>query len=127
MLINTIPVLEAQASSEVENIVTTADRLFQLANAPDAKVDAASKEALRYGKALYSGFQSLSTRPLTMSGVGEESPNISLCAEQIAQNCRYDQEVSRVEASRPAVIRTASNQYLENIMYRVPKRRATNW
>jgi hypothetical protein len=36
-----------------------------LANAPDAKVDAASKEALRYGKALYSGFQSLSTRPLT--------------------------------------------------------------
>jgi Fic family protein len=65
MLINTIPVLEAQASSEIENIVTTADRLFQLVNAPDAKVDAASKEALRYGKALYSGFQSLSTRPLT--------------------------------------------------------------
>ncbi len=26
MLINTIPVLEAQASSEIENIVTTADR-----------------------------------------------------------------------------------------------------
>jgi Fic family protein len=65
MLINTIPVLEAQASSEIENIVTTADRLFQLVNAPDAKVDAASKEALRYGKALYSGFQSLSNRPLT--------------------------------------------------------------
>jgi hypothetical protein len=39
--------------------------LFQLANAPDTKVDAASKEALRYGKALYSGFQSLSHRPLT--------------------------------------------------------------
>lgn len=29
MLINTIPVLEAQASSAIENIVTTADRLFQ--------------------------------------------------------------------------------------------------
>jgi Fic family protein len=65
MLINTIPVLEAQASSEIENIVTTADRLFQFANSPDTQIDAATKEALRYGKALYSGFESLSTRPLT--------------------------------------------------------------
>ena len=29
MLINTLPVMEAQASSEIENIVTTADKLFQ--------------------------------------------------------------------------------------------------
>jgi Fic family protein len=65
MLINTIPVLEAQASSEIENIVTTADRLFQFVNSPDAQIDAATKEALRYGNALYSGFESLSTRPLT--------------------------------------------------------------
>ena len=37
MLINSIPLLEAQASSEIENIVTTADRLFRYAN------DAASR------------------------------------------------------------------------------------
>jgi Fic family protein len=65
MLINTIPVLEAQASSAIENIVTTADRLFQFANTSDTNVDAATKEALRYGKALYSGFKSLAARPLT--------------------------------------------------------------
>ncbi|MEK7737191.1 MAG: Fic/DOC family N-terminal domain-containing protein, partial [Pseudomonadota bacterium] len=29
VLINSIPLLEAQASSEIENIVTTTDRLFQ--------------------------------------------------------------------------------------------------
>ena len=29
MLINTLPLLEAQASSEIENIVTTTDKLFQ--------------------------------------------------------------------------------------------------
>ena len=29
MLINTLPVLEARASSEIENIVTTTDRLFR--------------------------------------------------------------------------------------------------
>jgi Fic family protein len=65
MLINTIPVLEAQASSEIENIVTTVDQLFQYANSPDAQIDSATKEALRYGKALYSGFKSLRSLPLT--------------------------------------------------------------
>ena len=29
MLINTLPILEARASSEIENVVTTADKLFQ--------------------------------------------------------------------------------------------------
>jgi Fic family protein len=29
MLINTLPLLEARASSEIENIVTTADRIFR--------------------------------------------------------------------------------------------------
>src|SRR5712671_3879164 len=29
LLINTLPLLEAQASSEIENIITTTDRLFQ--------------------------------------------------------------------------------------------------
>ena len=29
ILINTLPLLEAQASSEIENIITTTDRLFQ--------------------------------------------------------------------------------------------------
>ena len=29
ILINTIPILEARASSEIENIVTTTDRLFR--------------------------------------------------------------------------------------------------
>ena len=37
MLINSIPLLEAQASSEIENIVTTADRLFRYANATTAR------------------------------------------------------------------------------------------
>jgi len=30
VLINTIPILEAQASSEIENIVTTTDALFRM-------------------------------------------------------------------------------------------------
>jgi Fic family protein len=64
VLINSIPLLEAQASSEIENIVTTADRLFRFANRPEAGVDPATKEALRYRTALYQGFKSLKDKPL---------------------------------------------------------------
>lgn len=63
MLINTIPLLEAKDSSEIENIVTTTDQLFQYAQGHD-NADPATKEALRYRTALYQGFQSLKARPL---------------------------------------------------------------
>lgn len=63
MLINTIPLLEAKDSSEIENIVTTTDQLFQHAQGQD-NADPATKEALRYRTALYQGFQSLNERPL---------------------------------------------------------------
>lgn len=65
VLINSIPLLEAQASSEIENIVTTADRLFQFADDREALADPATKEALRYRTALREGFESLSRHPLT--------------------------------------------------------------
>jgi Fic family protein len=63
MLINTIPLLEAKDSSEIENIVTTTDQLFQYAQGHD-NADPATKEALRYRTALQQGFQSLKQRPL---------------------------------------------------------------
>ncbi len=66
ILINTIPLLEARASSEIENIVTTTDRLFRYAQDDrEGLADPATKEALRYRTALWRGFQSLKKRPLT--------------------------------------------------------------
>ncbi len=64
MLINTLPVLEAQASSEIENIVTTADELFRHAH-EDGQANAATREALRYRSALLEGFRDLEHRPIT--------------------------------------------------------------
>ena len=63
ILINTLPLLEAQASSEIEQIVTTADRLFRFASGGEA-ADPPTKEALRYRHALLDGFASLKDRPL---------------------------------------------------------------
>jgi len=67
VLINTIPLLEARASSEIENIVTTADHLFQFAQDEATAPDAPTKEALRYRTALRRGFDSLDRRPLSTS------------------------------------------------------------
>lgn len=67
VLINSIPLLEAQASSEIENIVTTADRMFLFDGGPAEQADAATKEALRYRTALWDGYRSLQQRPLTTS------------------------------------------------------------
>ena len=67
MLINTIPLLEAKDSSEIENIVTTTDQLFRYAQSPaqgQDNADPATKEALRYRTALHRGYQSLKDRPL---------------------------------------------------------------
>lgn len=66
LLINLLPLLEAKDSSEIENIVTTSDKLFLFAE-EDAQADAATKEALRYRTALYQGFTELRSRPLCIS------------------------------------------------------------
>ena len=65
MLINSIPLLEAQASSEIENIVTTTDRLFRYANDTAGRADPATKEALRYRTALRHGCEMLKRRPVS--------------------------------------------------------------
>ena len=68
VLINSIPLLEAQASSEIENIVTTTDKLFRFANDEAGnQADPATKEALRYRTALSEGFLSLRERPVSTS------------------------------------------------------------
>lgn len=67
VLINSIPLLEAQASSEIENIVTTTDKLFRFANEAGTQADPATKEALRYRTALSEGFEMLRRRPVSTS------------------------------------------------------------
>lgn len=65
MLINSISILEAKASSEIENIVTTTNQLFRFANDAVSQAGPATKESLRCRTALYRGFESLTRRPLS--------------------------------------------------------------
>jgi Fic family protein len=59
ILIDTLTLQEARASSDVENIVTTQDELFQADVFPDAPVSAAAKEVALYREALRLGYARL--------------------------------------------------------------------
>ena len=65
VLVNALPLLEARASSEIENIVTTTDKLFEFADIAEDRADAATKEALRYRTALYEGAKMVQRRMLS--------------------------------------------------------------
>lgn len=67
VLVNALPLLEAQASSEIENIVTTTDKLLEYVNQPDNRAaDPATKEALRYRRALFEGVRKVQKGKLTI-------------------------------------------------------------
>jgi Fic family protein len=72
ILINTLSMQEAKDSSEIENIVTTHDELFQDDLSPGSSLSPAAKEVLRYRQALGTGFQAVSQNGLlTMNHILE--------------------------------------------------------
>jgi Fic family protein len=67
VLVNALPLLEARASSEIENIVTTTDKLFEYMDVADDKADPATKEALRYRRALFEGTRAVQKGSLSLA------------------------------------------------------------
>lgn len=59
LLINTISLQEAKASSEIENIFTTDDELYKAYSENNLTANGSSKEVLHYKEALWKGFQLL--------------------------------------------------------------------
>ena len=64
MLIDSLVLQEARASSEIENILTTNDELFKAASDEALPASAEAKEVLRYRQALNRGFLQIKERPL---------------------------------------------------------------
>jgi Fic family protein len=105
VLINTLPLLEAQASSEIENVMTTADELFKHLNADDG-ADPATREALRYRTALLEGVRHIDERPLSTA-----------TAEAICSRIKGEEMIVRnVPGTRIASARTGA------IVYTPPER-----
>jgi Fic family protein len=64
MLLDSLILQEARASSEIENILTTNDELFKAASDESLPASPEAKEVLRYRQALNHGFRQIGTRPL---------------------------------------------------------------
>ena len=75
ILLRAIALQEAKLSSEIENIVTTDDKLYRALSREDANVDPSTKEVLYYQDALWYGYLRLRERPLS-TGLFVEIANI---------------------------------------------------
>ena len=64
ILVNSIILQEAKNSSQIENIVTTNDQLYEAFTATSKNYDVYTKEVLRYREALWEGFNRLQKRKL---------------------------------------------------------------
>ncbi|WP_293312239.1 Fic family protein [Pedobacter sp. UBA5917] len=56
ILLNAVILKEAQTSSEIENVITTHDKLYQALSTTGTQVDQDTKEVLRYREAMLDGF-----------------------------------------------------------------------
>ena len=64
LFIDTINLQEAQASSAIENIITTQDELFKASIADKKNEDHATKEVMHYKDALWYGVEQINKRPI---------------------------------------------------------------
>ena len=104
LLINLLPLLEAKDSSEIENVVTTTDKLFQYAS-EDTLADPMTKEALRYRTALNTGYMQLAEKPLCTNTA------IEICITIKGQ----DLDVRKVPGTKLA------NQQTNEVIYTPPE------
>lgn len=117
ILIGSLTLFEAKYSSEIENIVTTDDKLFQQSQLRDTEADPATKEALRYRDALYSGYRKLATQPVSTR----------LAIETCSIVKGYEAEIRRVPGT------TLTNKSTGKVIYTPPvgadliARKLANW
>lgn len=72
ILINSLTLQEAKASSEIENIVTTNDELYKGFSASTGAIDPATKEVLRYREALGHGLRLMQKKGELTTSLFEE-------------------------------------------------------
>jgi Fic family protein len=116
VLINALPLLEAQASSEIENIVATTDRLFQYQSAGE-QADPATREALRHSIALLEGYRALKQFPLN-----------TRTAEQVCSRIKgIEMQVRRVPGTALANQATGEVIYTPPVGEDLLRTKLANW
>ena len=69
MLINSLTLLEAKDSSEIENIITTHDELFRAFSIQSKNIDPSLKEVLNYREALWTGYRLIREKKIITTNI----------------------------------------------------------
>lgn len=111
MLVNTIALREAKASTAIENIFTTDDKLYKALTGNESKLDASSKEVLRYRQALWEGYANIkSKKKLTLELVIKLYREIKLMRDGI-----------RPPQTETVIMKRGTGSLQTNIVYTPPR------
>lgn len=117
ILLSTLTVLEAQASSEIENVVTTTDELFRHLEV-EAGASPDTKEALRYRHGLFAGLELVQARGLITRTTAE-----NICTHLSAHHVSLRQNPGTIIANP----RTGQAIYTPPAGYDVIDRKMSEW
>lgn len=111
MLVNTIALREAKASTEIENIFTTDDELYKALTFSDYGLKGNAKEVLRYRQALWKGYNDIKRNPtLTIETLIE-----------IYQEIKQVNDGIRPPQTETVILKRGSGQLAGEVVYTPPR------
>ncbi len=111
MLVNTIALREAKASTEIENIFTTDDELYKALSGNEAGLKGNAKEVLRYRQALWTGFD-------IISNTGEADTTLFI---RLYQEIKRVQDGIRPPQTETVIRRRGSGTLGGSVVYTPPR------
>jgi Fic family protein len=111
MLVNTIVLREAKASTEIENIFTTDDELYKALLISEYGLKGPIKEVLRYREALWKGFNNI-----------RESKKLTIeTFTGIYQEIKQVNDGIRPPQSETVIVKRGSGQLKQEVVYTPPR------
>lgn len=111
MLVNTIALREAKASTEIENIFTTDEELYRELSGNDTGLKGNAKEVLRYRQALWKGFHEIKAN-------GEFNTEVMV---KIYQEIKELQDGIRPPQTETTIKKRGSGLLGETVVYTPPR------
>ncbi len=111
MLVNTIALREAKASTEIENIFTTDDELYKALSISEYGLKGNAKEVLRYRQALWKGYNDIAkNKALTIETIID-----------IYQEIKQVNDGVRPQQTETVILKRGSGQLTGEVVYTPPR------
>lgn len=111
MLVNTIALREAKASTEIENIFTTEDELYKSLSLDAYGLKSNAKEVFRYRQALWTGFKKI---------INEKNIDIDLCIS-LYREIKQVNDGIRPSQTETVILKRGSGLLAGEVVYTPPR------